>query len=197
MIGAGDVKRAAALTEAALPGSGCLVSFGIAGALTAQLRPGDVILSGEVVAEDGRWQGADGWRRRLGEFAREIGAVEGPVFGAPAILATSADKARCRERSGAVAVDLESAVAARLATAAGVPFVVLRAIADPRARNLPPAALVPLRADGNPDLLRVLASVLRRPAQIPALLALAGEARAALAALERPARALRGLLAVL
>jgi adenosylhomocysteine nucleosidase len=84
---------------------------------------------------------------------------------------------------------------ARAGAALGIPFVVLRAIADPAVRDLPPAALVPLRMDGNPDVGQVFASLLRRPHQLPSLLALAREARFALQALVAPAYALRGALA--
>ena len=61
----------------------------------------------------------------------------------------------------------------------------LRAIADPATRTLPPAALVPLKPSGAIDLPRILLSVLAQPAQIAALIGLAhdaGKARAALAA---------------
>ena len=67
----------------------------------------------------------------------------------------------------------------------------LRTIADPATRELPPAALIPLRADGMPALRRVLAEVARRPHQLGALVGLAREMRQALAALTGPADALR------
>jgi hypothetical protein len=90
---------------------------------------------------------------------------------------------------------MESVVVARSAAALGIPFVVLRAIADPAARELPPAALLPLGEDGNPALGPVLASVLRRPKQLPNLLTVAREARQALQALIGPAHALNRVLA--
>jgi adenosylhomocysteine nucleosidase len=71
----------------------------------------------------------------------------------------------------------------------------LRAIADPASRELPPAALVPLDGDGRPALVQVLASVMRRPQQLPTLFGVAREARQALAALVGPAHALNRVLA--
>jgi hypothetical protein len=62
-------------------------------------------------------------------------------------------------------------------------------------RDLPPASLVPLSADGKPDLLGVLAAVLRRPFQVAGMIGLARETVIALSALIRPARALRSLVA--
>ena len=68
-------------------------------------------------------------------------------------------------------------------------------IADSAARELPPAALIPLSEAGTPNLARVLASVVRRPRQIGTLIGLALETRLALLALAGPARALRSLAA--
>lgn len=195
VVGAGDRERTASLVERAVEGANCLVSFGIAGALAPQLRPGEVIVSAEVVAADRRWRGEEGFCRRLGALARGLGAVEGPVLGAPAILATEADKRRAWQETGALAVDLESDVVAAIAARAGIPFLVVRAIADSAYRELPPAALIPLSLEGRPRLASVFASVVRQPRQITPLIALARETRRALAALAEPARALHGLVA--
>ena len=195
VVGAGDRERTPSLVERAALGASCLVSFGIAGALAPHLRPGDVVVSAEVVAAAHRWRGEEGFRRRLAELAQGLGAVEGPVLGAPAILATEADKRRAWQETGALAVDLESDVVADIAARDGIPFLVVRAIADAVYRELPPAALIPLSLNGRPRLPSVFASVLRQPRQITPLLALARETRRALAALAEPARALHGLVA--
>jgi hypothetical protein len=193
VVGAGDRHRAEALVATATAGADCLVSFGISGALSRELRPGDLIVSGEIVSAHGSWHGGPPWCRRLAALAGSLGAASGPVLGACAVLATCSDKARARARFGALAVDLESDIVARAAVTAGIPFAALRAIADPAERELPPAALVPLAADGRPDLGQVFASVLRRPRQMAALLALFGETRRALRALERAAPLLHSL----
>ncbi len=195
VVGAGDHRRTVKVVEEAASAAECLVSFGIAGALKPGLKPGDIILSTEVVGEDRRWLSSDNLQPWIAELAREIGATEGPVLGAQTVLATKADKRRAWEQTGAIAVDLESVVVARASAALGIPFVVLRAIADPASRELPPAALVPLDGDGRPALGQVLASIMRRPQQLPTLFAVAREARQALAALVGPARALNRALA--
>src|SRR5689334_14087808 len=88
VIGAGDRERTAALVEDAVQQANCLMSFGIAGALAPHLRPGDVVISAEVVSDGNRWAAAELFRSRLAALARQIGAFEGAVFGAPSILAT-------------------------------------------------------------------------------------------------------------
>jgi hopanoid-associated phosphorylase len=195
VIGAGDRERTAALVEDAVQQANCLLSFGIAGALAPDLRAGDVVISAEVVSDGCRWQADERFQARVADLAREIGAYQGPVLGASAILATEADKTRARRETGALAVDLESDVVARIASQAGIPFIVVRAIADTACRELPPAALIPLSEAGTPKLARVLGSVLRRPRQIRSLIRLARETRTALLALAGPAHALRGLVA--
>jgi adenosylhomocysteine nucleosidase len=197
VVGAGDYARTVALVEAAVPRATCLVSFGIAGALSPDLRPGDIILSDEVIEDDRRWVSDEALRPRIAALARQIGAIEGPVLGARRIVATEAAKSRAWRETGALAVDMESGVVARAAAAVGIPFLVLRAVADPAGRVLPPAALVPLGPDGRPAILRIVASVLRQPSQLKGLLGLALEARRALAALVKPAGSLYDLLATL
>jgi adenosylhomocysteine nucleosidase len=108
-----------------------------------------------------------------------------------AIAVTVAEKKSLFEATGADAIDLESGAVARVAAARGVPFAVLRAVADPAERNLPPAALVALDRSGRIGFLRVLASVFGNPAQIPGLLALARDAAAARRALKGKISSLR------
>jgi len=189
VIGAGDRDRTATLVAKAAAQTECLVSFGIAGGLAPELEAGRVIVSGGH-----HWAVEPNFMRRLSEFARSIGAVEGPVLGASSILATQMEKTRAWVATRTLAVDLESEIVARTATALGIPFIVLRTIADTARRDLPPASLIPLSPDGEPHVFRVLASVLRRPFQLAGMIGLARETRIALSALIGPARALRGLV---
>jgi adenosylhomocysteine nucleosidase len=194
VIGAGDRERTAALVEGAVKDANCLVSFGIAGALAPDLRAGDLVVSAEVVSNGHHWRADERFQTRVANLVRDIGAIQGPVFGASAILATEAEKSRAWEETGALAVDLESDVVARIASQAGIPFLVARTIADTVYRELPAAALIPLSEAGTPNLARVVGSVIRRPRQIGTLIRLALETRRALAALAGPADALRGLV---
>ena len=194
VVGGGDHRRTVAVVEDVAAQAEVLVSFGIAGALSPSLKPGDIVLSTEVVDDDRNWLSSERLRPVISDLALELAAFEGPVLGARMVLSTKADKRRAFETTGAIAVDIESVVVARAAAALGIPFVVLRAIADTAARELPPAALVPLQDDGKPALAQVLGSVMRRPRQLPNLLGVAREARLALAALAGPAQALNRVL---
>jgi hypothetical protein len=80
---------------------------------------------------------------------------------------------------------MESHVAARLAAERGLPFAVLRVIADSAAREIPPAALAGMGKDGRIDVLAVLVALRRAPGQLPALVGLAADTRRAMAELFR------------
>ena len=189
-------------------GAKCLMSFGIAGGLAPDLPPGTLIVASEVVTEGGRYpaaaallessfprkresvvghQGGDKMDSRLRGYAnRKIGLLYGDIR----IASQPYDKKLTYEATGALAVDLESGETARIAAATGVPFVALRAIADPAWRGLPEAALLPLDPLGRPRLAAVLGSVMKTPGQIPGLILTARDTRTALKALLRACRVL-------
>ncbi len=178
---------AGAIERCIADGARALVSFGIAGALAASLRPGTLVVADAVIADDGRYATDVGWSRHLRD---RTGAVAGEVAGNERIIVDATAKRRLRDATGAVAVDMESQVAARIARRHGLPFVVLRAIADPAARSLPPAALIAMQPDGGIDLAAVLGSIARSPGQVPQLIAIGLDTRRALRALGRGRRLL-------
>ncbi len=160
-------------------GATALISFGLAGGLDPALRPGALLVPRRVRVEDA-WQNADaGLSRALG------GPTVDGILGAETVAATAADKARLWRESGCAGVDLETGIIAALAQAHGLPFAALRAVCDPAGMDLPPAALLALSAEGRIGLPRVLGSVIRAPAQMPALLTLGWSAARARAALIR------------
>jgi adenosylhomocysteine nucleosidase len=169
-----------------------LLSFGIAGGLAPGLQAGTLVLARAILTADGRRYPVDEiWRARLNGC---IAAVEGDVFGGNATIGDPTEKAALYAHTGALAVDLESAVVAEAAVRAALPYLVIRAIADPAERALPPAARIRLKPDGQPDLGRILGSVLAEPRQIGALIGLALEARRALRMLMRVVLVARPLL---
>ena len=103
---------------AGLP-DGPLVSFGVAGALHAGLRVGDVIDATRVVDVAGAtlWEGA-------GLGVR--GARAGTVLASDVLVHDTSERRRLHEASGADAVDMESGMLARSGRLAGV----VRAISD-------------------------------------------------------------------
>ena len=84
-----------------------------------------------------------------------------------------------------LAVDMETHIVARVAERHGLPFATLRVISDTAGETLPPAALCGMRSDGTMAIGPVLASLLRQPAQLPALVRTGWNAERAFRALLR------------
>jgi adenosylhomocysteine nucleosidase len=185
----GSPSRLRQRLESALAGARGVISIGIAGALSPQLRPGDFIVAATILARGKRFAADSAWSARLG--ARLPGAMLAPIAGTDALIATAAEKARMFDATGAHAVDMESHIAAEVAQSRGLPFAGLRIIADPATSDLPACASVALTPEGKVNLAAVLVSVVRRPGQIPQVVRMARESNAAFAALFR-CRALLG-----
>lgn len=158
-----------------------LLSFGICGALEPGLPPGSLIIGSQVVARTGKWDADATWLRELME--KLPAAHIGPVWGAERIAGTLAAKRHLYQSTQCLAVDTESHCVAQAAQEARVPFAVVRAVCDTAEQPLPSAALVPLRADGAPDLPGIFRDLLRRPGQLRALIALARASNRAFKAL--------------
>ncbi len=82
---------------------------------------------------------------------------------------------------------MESHAVAETAAHAGLPFVVIRAVADPFDQTLPRAASNAVGSDGEVRLRAVARALLEQPGELAALLRLAGQSGRALAALRRVA----------
>jgi len=137
--GEGDKLARAATAELlrAFPARRLIVT-GAAGALSLGLRAGAL-----VVADQVRRPGADPMRAEgsLVEWAaRASGARPAHVITTPAIASSVTAKAALDERhgdGGAAVVDLESAAYVEAADDAGVPWLVLRTVADTAEESLP------------------------------------------------------------
>jgi adenosylhomocysteine nucleosidase len=185
----------ARLTEAASLRPSLVVSWGLCGGLDPRLRPGDLILGSEVVSGKGALRTdetvtASLAQRLLGAGARVV--VERLAV-ADAPVATVAAKAQLRRATEAAAVDMESLIAGQYALKQRVPFAILRAVADPAERNLPPLALKAMAPDGGIKIQAIVGELFRSPWQLATLSALAADSRAAFEALKRCRSLLPGL----
>ncbi len=94
-------------------------------------------------------------------------------------------KASLAGQDGAVAADMESHAVATAAAAAGLPFIIVRTIADPHERTVPAWAMKAIGADGKLRPGAVAWGVLSHPGDLANLIALGGDERRALATLRR------------
>jgi hopanoid-associated phosphorylase len=193
LVGCSGARPARARAEVArLIGAGVqgLVSFGLAGGLVPGLAAGDLVVAEAVVLPDGARIAADpGWRDRLLRVLRAGGveAAGGALAGSERLVASTAAKATLHAIAEACAVDMESHVVAAAAAAAGLPFLVARAIADPSGRAGPSVAQRALGAAGEVRPAAVLRGLLRRPREVAALVRLGRDSARGLATLRRVA----------
>lgn len=165
-----------------------LVSFGLAGGLIPELRPGTVVIANEIVLPGGqRLSSCSPWRKRLYERLTVLAPVEIPMAISDRAIVTVTDKAKLSAVTGAGTVDMESGAIALCAIAAGLPFLVVRVTADPAERTLPLAALAGVSLDGYVRPLQVLRALLQQPDQWLGLIRLSRDSRAAFAMLYRVA----------
>jgi len=165
-----------------------IISFGICAGLSPDVSPGTCIIASEIVTPDGRFPADGAWAIRMRKLLPD--AIQGPVAGVNSVLRNGAEKSALFARTGALAADMESGAGAETAQRHNLPFACLRCVADHAVSDLPDLAIVALRENGTVDVTAVIGSLIRRPAQIPALIRLAGESRSAFAGLLRCRRLL-------
>ncbi len=184
VIGGGDETGLSdALRRAAAQGAAGILSFGIAGGLDPGLRSGACIVGSAVSLGQARWRTDAAWSKNL--LQSLPGAAYGEVTGIDQPAASVDHKRLLYGLTGALAVDMESHVAGRIAAENELPFAILRIVCDPAQRSLPPAALAGMRRDGTTNVGAVLGRVLAKPAQLFAMIGLAADARVAFSELKR------------
>ncbi len=184
IICGGDGRNLAETISRAIAG-GCrgLLSFGVAGGLDPALAPGTCVIGSAVLAGQQRMAMDHRWSQRLLQTIPD--PVHGALLGVPAPVATPEAKRALYLRTGAVAVDMESHIVAKIAAAHGVPMAAIRVITDPAVRAIPMAGLVAMRPNGTIDVGAVLCSLMKKPRDLAGLMRLALDARAARATLRR------------
>jgi hopanoid-associated phosphorylase len=183
------------LSELARLRPSMVISWGVCGGLDPRLRPGDLILGAEVVSAERRVATdkavTSSLARRLIDAGARVTLERVAGVGAPVSAASA--KAELRRATGAAVVDMESVTAAGFALERQSPFVILRAVADPAERDLPPLVLGAVDSDGQIKAAAVFGRLARSPCQLPGLLAAARDSQAAFGALGRCRGFLSGL----
>ncbi len=169
---------------------GAILSFGLAGGLAPHLQPGDIVIASHVVTDDARHDAHDAWQHAAASALGTIRVHRGAIAGSDSVVTKAAHKTTLHASSGALAVDMESHIAAAYARQHNLPFAAIRAISDPSTRSLPNIASNALTPDGDVALAKVIGGLLRQPGQLPALIAAGRDSGRAFASLRR----VRGLL---
>jgi hopanoid-associated phosphorylase len=178
----------AAMANASRHGYRGIISFGVAGGLAEQLRPGDWVVASEIAEAQGSRPTDAMWSQKL--LHAIDGAHHAPVIGVDTPIADPAKKRELHRASGAAAVDMESHIVARLAAAHGLAFTALRVIVDPAHRAIPQAALKGMGTGPHADGAAVMRDLFARPSQLALLLRISLDAYIARSAMQRLRRRL-------
>ena len=173
VVSGGSNAALAEKIEAALArspaGQRCaIVSAGICGGLKPGLAVGAAVIATEIVFGQERYATDADWRAALSLALPHAG--QGALAGSDRVVATAADKADLFGETGAVALDMESHVAARIAAVHGLPFAALRVVSDSAQDVLPDAVRGAIDSRGEVRISRVLLALAGDPAQLPALI---------------------------
>ena len=159
-----------------------LISWGCAAALTDHLSPGALLLPQRIRSEEGLELAVDAeWHAKVKQsvWTHHTAHIE-TLIESSVVVASAHDKRALHHASGACAVDMESAALARVAHARGIPFLVIRSVADPAGLDFPPALLDALNQRGDVRMGALLTGLLRNPRAIPDLMALGRHFKAAM-----------------
>lgn len=164
ICGGGDARALErALTAAAASGAAGIVSFGLTGGLAEGLRIGDWVIGDRITGAID--MGTDpAWTAAL--HARLPAARIGAFFADGRMIDTVAEKRALGVRHGALAVDMESHVAAGVARAHHLPFAIVRIVSDEVGHLLPHAITVSMRPDGGVHTAAMLRSLAANPRQM-------------------------------
>jgi adenosylhomocysteine nucleosidase len=169
--GARNARAGIAALLAAADGR-VLVVLGVSGALSPALATADLVVASRVTDEDGHVHEADA--TQVAATARATGGRPAAILSARKIVDTAEEKRRLAAGlgDGLAVVDLESASYVAAAEAAGIPWIVLRAVSDTADETLPPLLNRSLDVGGAVSRGRVLRGLISDPGALPTLLAL-------------------------
>jgi adenosylhomocysteine nucleosidase len=170
-------------------GATALLSWGSAGGLVPNLSPGSLVLPGKVIGADQSSYPTDPpWHERLLDRLEDsLDLHQGSLAESVAALKSPAEKRMLFERTGAIAVDMESGAVAKVAQEAGVPFMAVRAIADPVDTTIPQSPLRAVDEFGELSLLTLSSGLIRHPAELFDMIRLGRNFRAAQVTLSKVA----------
>lgn len=168
--GAENARKAAEL--AVSKGATQLISWGCAAALSPDLKMGDLVLAESLISSDGQEISVNTtWHQHARTvLGSEIAAYKGALIASEKLVSSAQKKHEIFEKTAAIALDMESGAIAKVATHYALPFLVIRAIADPASMDLPNALENALNEKGEVAISRILKSLVLNPKEIPHLI---------------------------
>lgn len=152
----------------------CLAVFGVSGGLNPDLAAGDLVLASTVVDACGEGKEVhldlevEGYKKL--SLAEGFKVCCGPILTVNEPVFQPLDKKRLFAKYAALAVDMESAAVARVATEMAIPCTVVRAICDPAQRPIAADAFDIVDEAGRLRWGGLLCALVKRPGLLPDML---------------------------
>lgn len=198
--GASNAETAAKLLIS--QGATRLMSWGCAAALSPNLQSGNLVLADGLIDAEGITLTVNvDWYKQVKIALEKLGGQtnfalrSGDLLESKTLVSTSHDKQQLHDKTHAVALDMESIAVAKVSKAHDLPFLAIRAIADPVTMNLPAAVSHALNEQGDVELSKLLRFVLTHPAELKGLIVLGRQFNAAKNTLKLVAKELEHFLA--
>ncbi|MDD5036116.1 MAG: phosphorylase [Methylococcaceae bacterium] len=193
LSGAGPKAAERAVARLVDSGASALISWGCAAALDPTLRPGDLLLPGRILGEDGSAMATEtGWRDRLAARLEDrVNLYHGDLAESSGIVATASAKQSIFEATGAWGLDMESAAAARATRRHRLPFLAIRSIVDPAGVSIPPSVQSAFDENGVLQVPKMLGQALLRPGDFLGIIQLGRHFSASLKTLSKTAATAR------
>lgn len=173
LSGAGHANASQATQQLIEQGATKLISWGCAAALDPNLKSGDLLITSMIIANGEPIENPSNWADQISCFLTIDTLMTGFALASNyGLVSATAAKHRLFTQTAAVALDMESAAVASIARDAKLPFVAVRAIADPAGMSLPPAILRALSPEGDVVMGILIKHILSHPWEIPALIKL-------------------------
>jgi len=168
--GAENARKAAEL--AVSKGATQLMSWGCAAALSPNLKMGDLVLAESLMDENGDEISVHPiWHQHAKTVLEsQITTYKGALIASNSIVSTAQAKENLHAKTGAIALDMESYAIAKVAQHYALPFLAIRAIADPASMDLPNALENALNDNGEVAVSRILKSLVLNPKELPHLI---------------------------
>ena len=129
-----------------------IINTGFCGALDPALRIGDIVI----------WRGA--------ELSSTVPSAVGEISSTDRVVVTASEKRALREKTGAIAAEMEAGAVKKIAAAWEVPFYCVRAVSDTAQEDMPLDFNLYRDSAGRFSLPRIALAAISRPfTRIPAL----------------------------
>ncbi len=193
--GAENARKSAELAVA--KGATKLMSWGCAAALSPDLKMGDLVLADSLMSADEFEMPVNAtWHQHTKNILdSEVVAYKGALIASKEIISTAQAKQALFEKTGAIALDMESVAIAQVAQHYALPFLAIRTVADPSTMDLPNAVLKALNENGEIEITKIIGSLVFNPKEIPHLIQLGQYFQLAKRTLSRVAKQLPDIIA--